>query len=339
MTRRPLPEALGAAFSVREAREAGMTRWRTRGPDLRSTAYGARSRLDIARDPDPDRPPVARERDRVLARARELATVLSEHAFFAGITAAMVHGIPLPAHQHSEPWRRAASGPRELRPLVVGVHKPRSVVRRANVRGIHVDPALAPVVEVDGMRVTDRAATWAMLGTELEERDLVIAADHLIRIPRHPGGFRPPERAAYATRDQLTAAIGRRRGAERLRRALARARTGASSPRETELRLILVEAGLPEPKLDYDVVAPDGSFVACLDLAYPALRVGIEYDGSGHRTQAQFERDIAKREWLSDLHWDVVHFTAADFRGRRDPSVWITKRVRDAIARQERGKV
>jgi len=202
-----------------------VSRARLRGADLVSTAHGARSR--ITAPPDADLPPAAQERDRVLARARELATVLAPHAFFAGATAAAIHGIPLPAAAHSLPAGRGAAGPPEL---VVGVHKPRSVVRRANVRGIHIDPALAPVVEVDGLRVTDLASTWAMLGARLSERDLVIAADHLLRIPRHPGGFRPPERPAFATREQLPAAIGRRRGAETLRRALARARTGASSP-------------------------------------------------------------------------------------------------------------
>lgn len=96
-------------------------------------------------------------------------------------------------------------------------------------------------------------------------------------------------------------------------------------------------AGLPEPDLDYDVVAPDGAFVACLDLAYPRSRVGIEYDGAGHRTQAQFERDIAKIEWLRDLGWDIVRFTAADFRVPLRMSR-IVPRVRAAIARQESRK-
>lgn len=335
-TRRELPPGLGESFSVARARADGVSRGRLRGADLVSTAHGARSRIVAA--PDTGLPPAARERDRVLARARELATVLAPHAFFAGPTAAVIHGIPLPAFHHSLPAARGSDGPAELAPLVVGVHKPRSVVRRANVRGIHIDPALAPVIEIGGLRVTEPGSTWAMLGRRLAEGDLVIAADHLLRIPRHPGGFRPPERPAFATRDQLAAAIGRRRGAEKLRRALARARTGASSPFETRLRLTIVDGGLPEPRLDYDVIAPDGAFVACLDLAYPEAQVGIEYDGAGHRTQTQFERDIAKVEWLRDLGWDIVRVTAADFRDHLRESR-IVPRVRAAIARQATRKV
>ncbi|MCD1269621.1 hypothetical protein B5M43_012380 [Microbacterium sp. MEC084] len=332
--RRELPPELGGVFAVGRARDAGVGRGRLRGSDLTSTFHGARSVRVERPDPD-DVPDVAKERARVLAQVRELAAVLADHAFFAGITAAMVHGIPLPPFHHSV-RRAGGGGPPELTPLVVGVHKPRSPVRRARVRGIHLDPALAPVVEVDGIRVTDLASTWAMLGVELGERDLVAAADHLLRIPRHPGGFRPPERGPHVTREQLADAIGRRRGAERLRRALARARTGSSSPRESRLRLILVDGGLPEPVLDYDVSAPYGAFVACLDLAYPEWKVGYEYDGSGHRTQAQFERDVAKREWLADLGGDVLHFTARDLRG---PEREVVRRARAALIRQGVAKV
>ena len=337
--RRELPESLGQSFSVARAREAGIGRGRLRGADLTSSFHGARARsapTDTQPSADEDLAAFDDERRRVRALAEELATVMAGHAFFAGITAAMIHGIPLPAFCHSQDRDRDEDGPRKLKPLVVGVHKPRSPVRRVGVRGIHLTPELAPVDVVDGLRVTDRAATWAMLGAELNERDLVAAADHLLRVPRHPGGFRRPKRGPYASREQLAAAIVRRRGAERLRTALARARTGASSPRETLLRLVLVDGGLDEPALDYDVVSPTGAFVACLDLAYPPLKLGLEYDGPTHRTNEQFERDVAKGELLTELGWEILHFTARDFRrDERD----ILDRVRAAIDRQRARKV
>jgi len=84
------------------------------------------------------------------------------------------------------------------------------------------------------------------------------------------------------------------------------------------------------------VSAPYGAFVACLDLAYPEWKVGYEYDGSGHRTQAQFERDVAKREWLADLGGDVLHFTARDLRG---PEREVVRRARAALIRQGVAKV
>jgi hypothetical protein len=104
-------------------------------------------------------------------------------------------------------------------------------------------------------------------------------------------------------------AAGRRRGAANLRAALERARTGSSSRKETHMRLILVDGGLAEPVLDHDVFGPHG-FVGCLDAAYPAQRVGVEYEGDGHLTRRQLERDIDKYEALAALGWHVVRLTS-----------------------------
>jgi hypothetical protein len=115
-----------------------------------------------------------------------------------------------------------------------------------------------------------------------------------------------------------------------LRGALPRVRTGASSRRETWLRLILVDAGLPEPDLDHDVFDADGQFVACLDLAYPKLKIGIEYDGDHHRTDpVQWARDVDRLDRLIEEGWRVVRATKQHiFRS----SGVVVQRVRNAIA-------
>ncbi len=332
MEKRALPDELGTEFSVSRARESGVGRGRLRSSDLESSFRGARRRK--AADPVPidrDEPEAAEERERVLRLAREYAQVMTPHAFFAGITSAVIQRIPLPRGQHSTPAAADAplTAPLELRPLVVGVHKPRTPVRRPGIRGVRIDPVLAPLAVSDGLRVVSGPATWASLGAELTERDLVVAADHLIRIPRHPGGFKKAERRAYATREELAAAIGQRCGAARLRAALARARTGSSSPRETLLRLILVDGGLPEPLLDHDVLDA-GMWMATLDLAYPERKLGIEYDGSQHRAQTQFEKDVRRLERLADAGWTILRFTARDLRG---PESAILQRVARARMR------
>ena len=108
----------------------------------------------------------------------------------------------------------------------------------------------------------------------------------------------------------VTAAVvaGRRVGRPALRVALERLRTGSSSRPETWCRLLLVDAGLPEPQLDVDVYDErDGEFIGCVDLAYPELRIAIEYEGDQHRTSpAQWQRDIDKYDRLAAAGWRVV---------------------------------
>ena len=56
-------------------------------------------------------------------------------------------------------------------------------------------------------------------------------------------------------------------GVGRFRRAARRARPHVESPMETRMRLLLVDAGLPEPPVQYTVVEGRGLFEARLDLA------------------------------------------------------------------------
>jgi very-short-patch-repair endonuclease len=95
-------------------------------------------------------------------------------------------------------------------------------------------------------------------------------------------------------------------GVRRAAVALALANPLAESPMETRLRLILVEAGLPTPVAQYQV----GRYR--LDLAYPKLKVAIEYDGDHHRDRATFRRDVARLNALRAAGWTVLRFTADD---------------------------
>lgn len=84
------------------------------------------------------------------------------------------------------------------------------------------------------------------------------------------------------------------------------------SPMETRLRLLLVLAGLPPPAVQHEVRDVAGRFVARLDLAYPQLRVGLEYDGDHHRDRAVFRRDLERHNELRLCGWTVLRFTADD---------------------------
>lgn len=103
-------------------------------------------------------------------------------------------------------------------------------------------------------------------------------------------------------------AAGRRglRGLARAAKAMSLAVPGAESAMETRLRLLLVFAGLPTPITQYEV----GN--ARLDLAYPELHIGIEYDGDHHRDRRRFRHDVARDNHLRALGWTILRFTADD---------------------------
>jgi len=93
-----------------------------------------------------------------------------------------------------------------------------------------------------------------------------------------------------------------RRGAARLPRVVKLARPAAESPMETRIRLAIVLAGLPEPQLH----VPVGPYR--LDMAYPELRLGIEYDGREHLDQARALRDLDRQAYFTARAWRIVRF-------------------------------
>jgi hypothetical protein len=101
-------------------------------------------------------------------------------------------------------------------------------------------------------------------------------------------------------------------GVRQVARVLDLAAVGVESPMETRLRVLLVLAGLPRPVVQPDVFDAAGRFVARLDLAYPELRIGLEYDGDHHRDRQTFQRDVARLNRLRLCGWTVLRFTADD---------------------------
>lgn len=58
---------------------------------------------------------------------------------------------------------------------------------------------------------------------------------------------------------------------------------GAQSPKETWLRLLLIEAGFPRPQTQIPVPWPDGYPRYFLDMGWPEVMVAVEYDGEQHQ--------------------------------------------------------
>jgi hypothetical protein len=101
-------------------------------------------------------------------------------------------------------------------------------------------------------------------------------------------------------------------GAARARGALALAASGAESPMETRLRLLLVRAGLPTPVLQHRLVNGRGSLVARLDLAYVPERLGVEYDGEHHFETSAVRKDLLRQNAVRSLGWSLFRFNAED---------------------------
>lgn len=158
------------------------------------------------------------------------------------------------------------------------------------------------VVRRCGVPVTAPRRTAFDLGAGLDLSEAVVALDALL----YQRVIRPPDLAA----------IARARwgwpGIDRFRRAVALARPDVESPMETRLRLCLIDAGLPEPTIQYSVVDSRGHLVARLDLAYERLRIGLEYDGDHHRDRDTFRADAVRLNRLRLHGWTVLRFTADD---------------------------
>jgi hypothetical protein len=113
--------------------------------------------------------------------------------------------------------------------------------------------------------------------------------------------------------EDVSVVAKRYRGARGLRRlgdVLPLVDGGAASPKESWLRLLLIDAGLPKPTTQIPV--NDGwRAVGLLDMGWEDYKVAVEYDGDQHRTdRRQFVKDINRLAQLADLGWIVVRVVA-----------------------------
>lgn len=177
-------------------------------------------------------------------------------------------------------------------------------------------------VEMDehtGAVLTTPVRTAYDLGRRLPLVEAVAAVDALCRL-----GVRPvTDLLAVASRNPGA------RGLVRLREVVRMADPGAESPWETRLRVLLVQAGLPNPVVQIPVgdrVRP----LAVLDLGWPQWRVAVEFDGRHHAEGAQFGRDLRRHNGLLARGWVVLRFDAAAVVG--DPER-VSREVRAALHR------
>lgn len=300
-TSAPLPDELDpSGFTVEQALQAGISRSELEAVRFARPFPGVRTVGVVAAD--------------AVARARAYRSRLADDERFSHATAAAIHGLPLPARLERAHTLHVTAGNVDNRPRVPGLIGHRSSFP-------------ASVMSVGGLPVSSPVEAWCELGTLLSLDELVILGDFLVTGTEPYNGARP-----LATIDELQIAVAAhagRRGIRRLTAALLLVRFGSLSPRETLTRLLIVRAGLQEPHLNHRVFNGLGVFIAMVDLAYPDLKIAIEYQGPHHRDAQQYERDLARRALLEDAGWIVIEITKRDIEG--DASAFLI-RLRSRLA-------
>lgn len=202
----------------------------------------------------------------------------------AGVAASALHGAP---------WVDPAE-PIEV--LGVKSQPQEGLISRSE----HI--AADEITRVSGLPVTTRVRTAFDLGRHLERGDALARLDALMWNQR----FQIDDVLALSQR------YPRSRGTRQLRELLPLVDGGASSPRESKVRLLLLDAGFPRPETQIPVVR-GVTPVAWLDMGWREYQVAVEYDGDHHRKdRRQYVKDIARLRMLEALGWIVVRVIAED---------------------------
>lgn len=290
----PLPAAIAnAPFRVADALEAGVTRDRLRSSDLVMPFHGVR----------------ATSADSVLELASAYAPLLPPHHCFGGVTAARLWGLPIATAWSEDEALVIARVHGANRGFVTGTRQ--IAVRSDTLQMRHL-----------GLRMLTPLATALTLARELEHEHLVQVLDALLTDSRnYPGLLVPREsEAAHVTPTQLATFIEAHAGLNgivALRAAAEDARAGVDSRFETITRVLIVEAGLPEPVVHPEVVIDGITYRP--DLGYVDQKVAIEYEGEQHREDRRWQQDIDRYAHFEAAGWSRVRVTNRDLgqRGAR----------------------
>ncbi len=212
-------------------------------------------------------------------KARAALAMHPPDAFASHQTAAALRGLPVPACDRAH----------------VTVMQQEQRVQRYGV-ACHVACSETSVTQVKGVRVSSALDLFIELSGVLSLIDVVIVGDAMVR-------------ARLFTAHELWkfCAGTKRWHSRRARRGAAYVRAGVDSPMETRLRMLLVLAGLPEPKVNHEIVDRNGRVLRRLDLSYPAIRLIVEYNGRQHADDPeQYSADIDRREEFDDEEWRLI---------------------------------
>ncbi len=259
-----------AAFDLDEARRFGLTRDHLRGTRWRRLGGGFYALRAIADDP--------------IVVLGAVARRMPCDTVFSGRTAAWLHGLELPPCD----------------PVEVTIPPARLISRLSRTAVRRSELAPREVARRRGFRVTSIDRTVADLGRRLPLIEAVTVLDMALH-------------RRLVSEPHLRGWIASHRGfpgVTRPRRALELAESGTESVMETRLRLLLVMAGLPRPRVQVSLRDEGGHFLGRPDFYYPSHRLALEYDGAGHRER--LAADNRRQNRLVDAGYRLLRFTAFD---------------------------
>jgi uncharacterized protein DUF559 len=247
---------------------------------------GAAALVRASRGVYGDLPPTERDRLRALLLRLPDCVVLGYH------TAAALYGFEAP------------------RTDVVHVIVPAGTVVPL-LRGVRTHESVVPVEEpviVDGLLCAPPARCAVDLARSVRRLDALPVLDAALR-------------SGACDQDDLIGEVQRHDGLRGVRQAreLVPLADGRSECRqESQLRLVLIDGGLPRPEPQVWLCDEHGVPRYRLDLGYERRKVGVEYDGMSHLDRARLRHDRTRLNWLHARGWTMRFFTDLDLYQRPD---------------------
>lgn len=243
-----------------------------------------------------------------MLRGRHFVSV--HHGVWRLVSTELTFDLALQAAVRVLPPGSAASHVTALQWMGVYVGTPRpihfstaSTARTRNDVVLHRRLGRTTAQDLRGIPTLGPDRSFVDSATLLSLRTLVQAGDWMVR-----AGLTTTDRLIdYSMHSHLD-------GVVRAREASLLVRERVDSPRETDVRLLIVLAGLPEPETNIDITTDAGSWIARGDLVLARYRTIIEHDGWVHeRNATQRQKDHLRREWIESAGWTLIVITTEDF--------------------------
>lgn len=221
----------------------------------------------------------------LVGRLRALDLFMGIEAVTCLGTAAMLHGFDLE------------------RTAAIHVFDPGVRVRPTNGLMVHQRSG-APIQRVSGRLATTPAWTAVEVARELTRPRALATLDAALH-------------STLCTRFDLARAVDEqrgRRGIVAVRELLQHADGRAESAMESEARLVMIDRGIPQPELQYNIQGLDGEIYR-VDFAWPGAMVVAEYESiDWHAGRVEMIRDRRRLAAIQELGWIVVPIVVSDVR-------------------------